>query len=331
MKKTITKRGIRDVDIKILEGFLALSTVMASVSALINTKYLLKVAVDREEPKLMKLVEKILAGTIEEKEFLNARIQAGNRLKEKSYETVSIVSHDGEILVGHWLPAETPKRIMIAVHGWRDTWFHAFGLVADDWSESGCSILFIEQRASQSSGGDTISFGLMERFDCLDWIHWVNRRFGEDLPIYLCGVSMGASTVLMATGQELPGNVHGVIADCGYTSPHAIWKHVAKNNLHIAFGIRGKIADEILKQRIQIGSNDYSTVTALQSNHVPVLFIHGTDDHLVPVEMTYENYKACAGPKELLIVPGADHAMSYYAERDKYKDVLLRFWEKYDP
>ena len=256
------------------------SAAMASLSAYITTKYLLKMALDREEPKLMKLAEKKVSGSIGNTEFARALATSGKRLAAKPNETVEIIAHDGETL--------------------------------------------------NNSGGDTISFGPIARFDCLDWVRWITAHFGTDLPIYLCGVSMGAATVLMAAGLDLPTNVHGIIADCGFTSPHAIWKHVANNNLHIAFGLRGAIADEMLKQKIQMGSDEYSTVEALQSSTIPVMLIHGTDDHFVPVEMTYENYKACAGPKRLLIVPGADHGMSYFVEKDRYEEEIKRFWRDFD-
>lgn len=61
-----------------------------------------------------------------------------------------------------------------------------------------------------------------------------------------------------------------------------------------------------------------------------MLFVHGSDDHFVPVSMTYENYKACAGPKRLIIVPGADHGMSYYVEPQRYEDAALQFWKDFD-
>ena len=310
-------------------GLLAGSAALASLSSLVTTKYLMHLAVDREEPKLIKLAERAFAGNAEEDSFLHARIEAGNRLKAKPCETVRITSHDGEVLVGHWMPVKDAKRIIIAVHGWRATWYQTFGLVADSWAENGCSALFIEQRASENSGGDTISFGLIERYDCRDWVLWVNEHLGRELPIYLCGVSMGASTVLMASSLDLP-SVHGIIADCGYTSPRAIWKHVANNNLHISFGLRGAIADELLKQKIQMSSDEYSTTEALRNSRIPVIFIHGANDHFVPVTMTYENYLACAGPKRLLIVPGADHGQSYFVERERYEDEVKRFWADFD-
>ena len=75
-----------------------------------------------------------------------------------------------------------------------------------------------------------------------------------------------------------------------------------------------------------MGANEYSTLAALEKNRVPVLFIHGADDHFVPVEMTYENYKACTAPKRLLVVPGADHGMSYLLEPEGYQGMMVDFW-----
>ena len=72
-----------------------------------------------------------------------------------------------------------------------------------------------------------------------------------------------------------------------------------------------------------------STVKALAKNTAPVLLIHGTADTFVPVEMTYENYMACRGPRQLLIVPGAGHGMSFLLEPERYKQAILQFWQNY--
>lgn len=130
--------------------------------------------------------------------------------------------------------------------------------------------------------------------------------------------------------MQLPSNVHGIMADCGFTSANAIWRHIAKDNPHIRFGVRGAIADMMCRQKIQMGSKEYSTVEALKNAQAPVIFAHGADDHFVPVEMTYENYAACATPKDLLIVPGADHGMSYFMEPEKYENAVKAFWAKND-
>ena len=141
---------------------------------------------------------------------------------------------------------------------------------------------------------------------------------------------MGATTVLMAADLALPDNVHGIIGDCGFTSPHAIWKHVAKNNLHITFGLRGIMADTIYERKTQADAADESTVDALRNCFVPVMLIHGADDHFVPLKMTYENYNACASPKKLFIVPGADHGMSYFVDKEGYEMMVKDFWQQFD-
>lgn len=313
----------------------AAAVTLAAVGAVSHaiTTYLVKVALDREVPKTIKKSSKArdqLRG-YEDLEGIGDMLKAGaDALISKQPERVEISGFDGEKLVGHWYPAENPKRIIVAMHGWRSSWANDFGAIADFWHDNGCSVLYPEQRGQGESGGEYMGFGLIERHDCLEWVRFINQKTGGILPIYLAGISMGASTVLMASSLDMPENMRGIIADCGFTSPHAIWKHVMENNLHMSYGIRARIVDDMCKKRIKMGAKEYSTTTALAENKLPVLFIHGTDDHFVPVEMTYENYKACIAPKQLLVVPGADHGMSYFINRDEYEKANINFWQKYD-
>lgn len=143
------------------------SAAMASLSAYITTKYLLKMALDREEPKLMKLAEKKVSGSIGNTEFARALATSGKRLAAKPNETVEIIAHDGETLVGHWIPCENPERIILAVHGWRASWHQTFGLVSEAWEQNHCNALYVEQRGTNNSGGDTISFGLISALTAL--------------------------------------------------------------------------------------------------------------------------------------------------------------------
>lgn len=311
-------------------GITASAAAAASLSAYATTKYLVKIALDRQMPVTIKGADKLISGAQIDEKFLCLLEETADKLAEKENEIVEITAHDGTTLVGHWIPHKNAKRVIVAMHGWRSTWNKDFGMAADFWEENGCSVLYAEQRGQNNSGGDYMGFGLIERYDCLDWIHWVNKRCGGTLPIYLGGVSMGATTVLMATGLDLPANVHGVVADCGFTSPHAIWKYIANNNLHILFEVRGSIADALCKKKIRMGTDEYSTVDALKNCTVPVMLVHGTDDQFVPVEMTYENYKACIAPKRLFVVPGAGHGMSYYIDKAGYETAVKNFWKEFD-
>ncbi len=250
-------------------------------------------------------------------------------LENADHEVVELTAFDGTRLVAHWFKTDGAKRTVIGMHGWRSSWHGDFGMSARQWMENGCNLLLPEQRGQNNSGGDHMGFGLIERYDCLDWANFIAEREPE-LPIYLSGVSMGASTVLMAAGLELPSQVKGIVADCGFTSPYAIWKHVSEKNLHMGFGVKGVMANAICKKKINLGADSYSTVEAMENCSVPVLFIHGDRYSFVPVEMTYENFKACTAPKRMLIVHDAEHGMSFWKNENAYKKAVFEFWREND-
>ncbi len=284
-------------------------------------------AMDRREPRLMIRAKSRMTGPEPDLLSLEAA-SAAKRLRNSPMERVELAARDGTLLVGHLRRGIDARRVIIAMHGWRSSWYRDFGASADFWYTNGCNVLYAEQRGQGESGGDTMCYGLRERFDCADWSRWAAERF-PDMPIYLAGLSMGATTVLMAAGlEEVQQRVRGIMADCGFTSPEAIWRHVAKNTWHIPYQPWKKQIDRLTTARLDCAPDAYSTVEALSQSTLPVFFIHGLDDHFVPPEMTRENYLACPSPKKrLLLVPGAGHGMSFLVDRDAYERETLEFWK----
>ena len=320
---------------KMLLGAGVLSFGMVATTTVVHliTRKLVKMALKRDgvgELENSKVAKKRITGLKDVDGFFEALRRGEEKLRGYETETVEIESYDGTRLIGHFYPCKDAKRIIIAMHGWRSNWAKDFGTIADSWHNAGCSILFAEQRGQGESGGDYMGFGMMERYDCLEWAKWAEREKGKGLPIYLAGVSMGAATVLMASNLKLPVSVRGIIADCGFTSAHDIWKHVVKHNLHLSYGLMGRIANDMCRRYIQMGPKEISTTDALKECKVPVIFIHGAEDHFVPIEMTYENYKACAAPKRILVVPGADHGMCYHKCKEEYEKAIEAFWREFD-
>ena len=293
------------------------------------TKKMASIAIDRPVPKVSEKAAERVTGTGADSDFSKIRRDAANQLAAREHEIVEITAKDGVHLVGHWFCRDAAKRTIVAMHGWRSSWVDDFGIISDFWLRSGCNVLFAEQRGQNNSGGDYIGFGLLERYDCADWTFWVQEQCS--LPIYLCGISMGAATVLMASALPLAENVRGIMADCGFTSPHAIWEHVAKDSLRLHYnGWRRKTVDAICNQNLNGESAYFSCEDALRVCTLPVLFVHGSDDQFVPVEMTYQNYKACSSEKRLLIVPGAGHGQSYIIEPETYEAETQKFWSDFD-
>ncbi len=295
------------------------------------TSQMVRFALDRKQPALLEKKAKMGLTAKADSPVRAVSKAAMEKLEAAPHEVVEMQSYDGLRLVGHWFPCPGAKRVIVAMHGWRSRWCKDFALISEFWQQQGCSVLYAEQRGQGDSEGEYMGFGMLERYDCRAWIDWVNEKTGSALPVYLAGISMGASTVLMTAGFDLPENVRGVLADCGFTSVHDIWRHVLKNGMHLGYnGLQGAIANDLCRRKISVGTKEYSTLDALKQAKVPILFVHGTADKFVPIRMTYENYAACAGEKRLLVVPGAEHGTSFFVDRPAYEKALLDFWKEYD-
>ena len=159
-------------------GAIAFSTAVVGAAALVSRKissFVVNTALDRQGPKPLKGTknpnDKVVPDEL--KEELH---ELTEKLKNSELETVTITAQDGEKLVGHWHHKEDDKRVIIAMHGWRSSWSHDFGAIADFWQDNGCSVLYVEQRGQGESGGEYMGFGMIEHYDCLEWIKWVNAK-----------------------------------------------------------------------------------------------------------------------------------------------------------
>ena len=256
------------------------------------------------------------------------RIKRGIQwFKDQNPERIWIKSYDGLNLAADFLPAEEPKGTLIVVHGYRSNNFLDFSCVFELYHGWNYNILAVHDRAHGESEGKYIGFGILDRHDVLSWVNYAVENIGGN--IFLDGMSMGASTVLMASGFELPDNVNGIIADCGFTSPWEECKHVLKRNFKLPAFPLLNICSFAVKCIAGYSLDEYSTLEALKTNRVPILFIHGSKDSFVPAYMGRQNYEACVAEKELIVVDGAEHAESYLKETERCEAVIKKFLDKY--
>ena len=260
--------------------------------------------------------------------FWDIMLEGMRKNSERPREEVYITSYDGLKLHGKYYESKPGAPIELMMHGYRGTAQRDFSVGLVRCGEVGHNALVIEQRASGKSEGHVISFGINERRDCLAWVDYLTERFGSDCSIILTGISMGASTVLMAGGMDLPENVVGILADCGYSSAKAIIYKVCRQ-LHLP--------PRVLYPFIKLGAKFFgrfdleqdAPVEALKRCRVPTIFFHGEDDNFVPCDMSRENYEACSAPKKLVTIPGAGHGLAYLVDPEKYVAELKDFSEKY--
>ena len=245
-------------------------------------------------------------------------------LSEHNAQDIWIKSYDNLRLYGVYVPAEKPIGTIILAHGYRSNKLVDFGIVFELYHNMGMNLLVIDQRSHGMSEGRFITFGVKESRDIQSWITYHNAHFGT-CPVFLSGLSMGASTMLYLADTDLPKNVRGIIADCGFTSAKQIISHVYRRVIHLPAAPSIWMAE--LFARIIAGFSLYEKDTrkSLENSKVPVFLIHGTADNFVPCEMTRQAYASCTGKKEMLLVEGADHGVSFLLEPARYTQMVNDF------
>ena len=245
----------------------------------------------------------------------------------RPFEPVTITSHDGHQLFGRYYHVADGAPLEIQFHGYKSSVYIDFCGGSALAAKLGHNALVVDQRAHGKSGGHTISFGINERRDCVRWIAYANQRFDPETPIVLAGLSMGAATVLMASGEDLPANVKGIFADCPYSSPRAIIQKVS-GDIHLP----GKLAYPFVKLGAFLFGHfhldECSAVSAVKKAKVPILLIHGAADDFVPCSMSQEIAEACVSQVKLVLVPGAGHGLSYTMEQVMYEEEVTAFMQE---
>ncbi len=204
------------------------------------------------------------------------------------------------------------RRWLIPVHGYAAEG-NTMKRIIEDADEQGFNLLVPDLRAHGASEGTYTGFGWTEHYDLYGWIEFLTG-IRPDAEIALYGISLGAAIVMNTVGEKMPPNVRCAVEDCGFSDIRDILEYNLEKILHMRADILIPGTDLFVKQFLHYSMYDVSTRRQLMNAEVPVMFIHGDEDTLVPVRMGYENYHACAGIKELYIVKGAGHAEAWNDE-----------------
>lgn len=249
-------------------------------------------------------------------------------LKSMPQEDVFLQSRDGLRLRARLIVNGDGRRFAILCHGYRA---HSASMAAfaRGFYARGYSLLLPDARAHGESEGKWIGMGWLERWDLLDWVELVNRRF--DAPsIVLMGVSMGGATVMNAAGEALPANVRCLIEDCGFCSlrDEFIWQLRKFYRLPAwLFLLSAAPICRLLAGYSPLTDGD--GCAQLSRCTRPILFLHGGADRFVPPEMLERAYAAAPEPKRKQRIEGAEHADSIAADPAAYWRCIDGFLEKY--
>lgn len=248
-------------------------------------------------------------------------------LEESNYEDFYVTSKDGLKLHNYLLRNDSTDRWIITVHGYTSEG-KLMASYARKFYAMGYNVILPDLRGHGQSEGDYIGMGWDERFDIIDLIQYIVDN-NENSQIVLFGVSMGASTVMNVSGEELPSNVKAIIEDCGYTSAWDEFSYQLKELFGLPAFPMMHTASLFGKIRAGYWLGEASAINQVKKSTTPMLFIHGDSDTFVPSHMLDELYSAAKVEKEKLIIAGAGHAKSKDVDPELYWSTIIDFINRY--
>lgn len=248
-------------------------------------------------------------------------------LEEKSnYSDKYIESYD-KLQLHSYVVTQNSNKWAIVVHGYGGS-----GKLMSDKSkyfyDMGYNVLIPDLRGHGKSEGDYIGMGWKDRLDIISWINFIIKE-NPNAEIVLHGTSMGAATVLMTSGENLPSNVKAIVADCAYTSAWDEFSYQLETYLKVPSSYILNVTNMVTKLKAGYSLKEASALESVKKATVPILFIHGDKDKFVPYSMMDKLYNATSSQKEKLTIKGATHAKAELVNPKLYWSSVNNFLNKY--
>ena len=232
----------------------------------------------------------------------------------------TVEGYDGYVLHVELLknPDDSGKYVIIT-HGYSDNRCGALKYVPT-YLDLGYNCIIYDLRGHGENERTVTTYGLLESEDLLRIIADTRERYDVRM-LGLHGESLGAATTV--TALKAAPDVDFAVADCGFSDIESVLKG----------GCRRAHAPAFLVDAADIGARilyGYSLkqmrpIDSLDNNMIPILFIHGGDDDLIPPENSARMRERTAGYAEFWEMPGAGHARSVLTDPVMYEGFVRDF------
>lgn len=269
-----------------------------------------------------RLLNPLLNSKGHEQDYYDHRDSTAEALRQNSHETFTLRSKRGELLKGYYFPCGggKGKKIAFLVHGYHSEYAENAGMYLDYYASRGFDLFTCDNTAHGESEGRYIGFDAFESEDCLLWLDFLRSKFGDDMQIILHGFSLGAATV-MAMSDRVGSSVKFIVEDSGFADGRAQLKGQLGPLYRPMAALHRGVAG------CDLGDTDVRP--HLKKATVPILFVHGQADGLVPFENGPALYELYQREKDCLFTPGVKHIETMHAAPEAYQAKLDAFMEKY--
>lgn len=242
----------------------------------------------------------------------------------------TFIYNNGKRLHAYYAAASRPtSKTAVIVHGYTDNAIRMMMIGYLYHQDLDYNILLPDLQYHGRSEGEAIQMGWKDRLDVLEWMDVANAIYGDSTQMVVHGISMGAATTMMLSGEKQQEYVRCFVEDCGYTSVWDEFSQELKVRFHLPEFPLMHTSNWLCSLIYGWDFREASALNQVKKCTYPMFFIHGDIDTFVPTWMVYPLYEAKPEPKELWVVPGAEHALSYLKNREEYTARVKAFVNKY--
>ncbi|HEV7683641.1 MAG TPA: alpha/beta hydrolase [Pyrinomonadaceae bacterium] len=248
----------------------------------------------------------------------------GNLPSDLHGRSVEFTSNSGATIHGWFIPGQKGSGAIALMHGVRANRLSMLDR-ARFLSRAGYSVLLFDFQAHGESSGKQITFGFRESKDAQAAIDFLRANApGEKIGVI--GVSMGGAAVLLSNPQL---DVNAAVLEMVYPSMNQAISNRLERRLGSWSGALTPLLSWQLKPRLGISADDLRPIDKVSGFTVPKLFIAGAQDRHTTLAESQQMFSAAGEPKELWVVPRAEHVDLYPLAKEEYEQHILSFFGKY--
>ena len=238
-------------------------------------------------------------------------------------ETYAFECQNDEVIIyGEFHPVEHSRGCVILAHGFGQ---NRYILIPQEqmFRRMGFSTILFDQRGFGESKEEVCTFGVEEGRDVACLVSWAKEKYGQDCPIILFGVSMGAATVMNAL--QYTGQADYLIEDCGFANLRKVVFSLYKS---LGMGdAEDKVMTEMEEDTLKLGFDldDNSPMNVLKDKNIPICIIHGLDDSTIEEDNARDLFAMCRHEKSCIeLFEEKEHALCI-TDMDRYEGVIREF------
>ncbi len=242
------------------------------------------------------------------------------KLEKTDYE---IKSYDGYILHARFLKnpdAGAEGKYMILTHGFTDNLYGTLKY-AKIYLDLGFHLVIYDLRGHGANKRTYVSYTVRESRDLLSVIADTRSRYADVRILGLHGESLGAASTARVMGYQ--PRVNFGVCDCGFADIENVIKGSVKSMHLPGFCYYLAALGALIRYHQSFGN--MRPIEALSENKVPMLFLHGDADQLIPFTNSKRMAERTKGYSEVHLIPGAAHAESVLKEPEAYREYVTKF------